>query len=417
MTPAQDDAVTQFASRIATAISLLVIVSCSLLYTVTIVGIETFASQYEEMIRTFEETHQITYDDLKSLGVERIRRDAYYSTPRKSQLEYGVEGTYARPHRKRPSPYDSPRICDCMVIQCPRGPRGPPGINGLPAEDGVPGEPGRPGIDGILLGEEMICPPCPQGPRGEDGPQGEQGEQGKPGVPGIPGQDGTNEPGPPGPPGNRGQTGRPGKKGIPGEPGQDAVQLIGVPGPKGERGPPGFPGARGDPGTNGIPAPPGPEGPAGSIGDVGDQGDYGLRGPPGRRGPPGEDGGYCQCPPRDGSGLASRPGTQSLSPTWEQYQKPSKYVRPISEESPAPPPAPQYGRKSRPQSADDEFAYRRTHPQLSDQKVQTWRSPNAPMVDYRDSAESSRKRTGVRRIADKKTEKVKNAIDFELRVK
>ncbi|VDM76994.1 unnamed protein product [Strongylus vulgaris] len=330
MSSAQDDPATKFASRIATVTSLLVIITCSLLYTATIVGIETSASQYEDMLRAFEETHQTTYNDLKSLEVERIRRDAYYTQPRKSMLEYGVDGGgYVRPHRRRPSTYE-PRICgrlkiihvrflkrkmtrtkrkfkplftspltDCTVIQCPRGPRGPPGVNGIPAEDGIPGEPGRPGIDGIYLGEEMVCSPCPQGPRGEDGPQGEPGEQGKPGIPGVPGQDGNNEPGPVGPPGNRGQTGRPGKKGIPGESGQDAVQLIGLPGPKGERGPPGFAGSRGDPGANGIPAPPGPEGPPGSIGDVGDPGEYGLRGPAGRRGPPGEDGGYCQCPPRD----------------------------------------------------------------------------------------------------------------------
>lgn len=42
------------------------------------------------------------------------------------------------------------------------------------------------------------------------------------------------------------------------------------------------------------------EGPPGSLGEAGDQGDFGLRGAPGRKGPPGEDGGYCQCPPREG---------------------------------------------------------------------------------------------------------------------
>ncbi|RCN28800.1 hypothetical protein ANCCAN_25454 [Ancylostoma caninum] len=149
-----DDPATKFASRIATLTSLLVILTCSVLYTATIVGIESFASQYETLIKAFEETHQTAYNDLKSLGLERIRRDVYYAQPRRSFIEYGLDtgpgDAWARPHtHRRPSSYE-PRICDCTVIQCPRGPRGPPGANGVPAEDGQPGEPGRPGVDGKL---------------------------------------------------------------------------------------------------------------------------------------------------------------------------------------------------------------------------------------------------------------------------
>ncbi|KAJ1366471.1 hypothetical protein KIN20_027145 [Parelaphostrongylus tenuis] len=42
------------------------------------------------------------------------------------------------------------------------------------------------------------------------------------------------------------------------------------------------------------------EGPPGPPGEPGDCGDYGHRGNTGRRGSPGDDGGYCQCPSRDG---------------------------------------------------------------------------------------------------------------------
>ncbi|KAL6722548.1 hypothetical protein Aduo_017662 [Ancylostoma duodenale] len=431
MTSVCDDPATKFASRIATLTSLLVILTCSVLYTATIVGIESFASQYEALIKVFEETHQTAYNDLKSLGVERIRRDVYYAQPRRSFIEYGLDtgpsDAWARPYHthRRPSSYE-PRICDCTVIQCPRGPRGPPGASGVPAEDGQPGEPGRPGVDGVFLGDELVCPPCPQGPRGDDGPPGERGEQGKPGIPGIPGQDGNNEPGPVGAPGNRGQTGRPGKKGVPGEPGQDAVQLIGVPGPKGERGPPGFPGPRGDPGSNGIPAPPGPEGPPGSTGDVGDPGEYGLRGPTGRKGPPGEDGGYCQCPPREGNGIANGAGPQSLPANWEEYPhhrhghgRGPPIISIIDEQTHQQ----QYKMKPnhlpRPLNADDDYVdYRRGKAQYNDvPRDQIWHSPTAPMVDYRDSREITRKRLTARRVEAKKTAKVNNAIDFELRAR
>ncbi|ETN87146.1 collagen triple helix repeat protein [Necator americanus] len=317
-------------------------------------------------------------------------------------------------------------VSDCTVIQCPRGPRGPPGPNGAPAEDGHPGEPGRPGIDGLFLGEEIVCPPCPPGPRGEDGPQGEKGQRGKSGIPGIPGPDGINEPGPIGVPGNRGQTGRPGKKGTPGEPGQDAVQLIGVPGPKGERGPPGFPGPRGDPGSNGIPAPPGPEGPPGSAGDIGDPGEYGLRGPPGRKGPPGDDGGYCQCPLRDGSGISYGAGSTTFPGNWDEYHSYKNGNGPIatiSERAVEEQNVQQFHKRkvsnaNRPQNTDEDIDYRRSRKHYSDQqRTQKWHSPTAPMVDYRDSREDHRKRPTARRVEDKKTAKVNNAVDFELRAR
>ncbi|KHJ83498.1 collagen triple helix repeat protein [Oesophagostomum dentatum] len=248
------------------------------------------------------------------------------------------------------------------------------------------------------------------------------GEQGKPGVPGIPGTDGTNEPGPVGPPGNRGQTGRPGKPGTPGEPGQDAVQLIGVPGPRGDCGPPGFPGPRGDPGTNGIPAAPGQEGAPGSAGDIGDPGDYGPRGPPGKKGPPGQDGGYCQCPPRDGTGVPVTAGPQILPPTWNTYQKSRKAQARIPTEtypSPEELSPPQYKQKPTTHETYGDYGeYRRSRTQYKDQpRAQTWRSPTLPMIDYVDSRESTRSRSPVRRVAAKKNAKTSNAIDFELRAK
>ncbi|PIO77578.1 collagen triple helix repeat protein [Teladorsagia circumcincta] len=328
------------------------------------------------MVASFQETHRITYDDLQSLAVERLKRGAYYSR-RTAYAEYGVEDgradrteTYRAEPRRRPSHYE-PKIC------------------------------GRPGVDGVFLGEETVCPPCPPGPRGEDGPRGEQGEQGRQGTPGLPGTDGTNEPGPVGAPGNRGQSGRPGKQGIPGEPGQDAVQLIGVPGPKGEQGPPGFPGPRGDPGLSGLPAPPGLEGPPGSLGETGDQGDFGLRGAPGRKGLPGEDGGYCQCPPREGmptinptligTGVANRAGTQSIPGSWEEYPQPrNQYTK---EKPPL---------SVKPQFTEDEYIeYQRRkknkHYRDSPQ-AHIWRSPNAPMINYRDSREKKPQRAGQDRL-------------------
>ncbi|VDO99798.1 unnamed protein product [Heligmosomoides polygyrus] len=298
-----DDPATILASRIASVTSLLVILGCVALFTTVSNETKAFITDYEKHVETFQEAHQNNNNELELLTGVRLRRGAYYARSRSGFVESSSQGAagddWLQSHRRRSSHLE-PKICDCTIIQCPRGPRGPPGANGAPAEDGLPGDPGRPGVDGVFLGEPLTCPPCPQGPRGDDGPQGDPGEQGRPGVPGLPGSEGTNEPGPVGAPGNRGQTGRAGKQGLPGEPGQDAVRLIGLTGPKGVRGPPGFVGARGDPGLSGIPAPPGLEGPPGSLGEAGDQGDFGLRGAPGRKGPPGEDGGYCQCPPREG---------------------------------------------------------------------------------------------------------------------
>uniref|UniRef100_A0A7I4Z6I2 Collagen n=1 Tax=Haemonchus contortus TaxID=6289 RepID=A0A7I4Z6I2_HAECO len=417
MATKKDDPATIFVSRIATVTSLLAILSCSALYTATVTEIEIFLNSYEKMVASFQDTHQAAYDDLQSLAVKRLKRGALY-TPRTSYTDYVVEDDRAERrgnHRREPryrASYE-PKICDCTIIQCPRGPRGPPGNNGVPADDGLPGVPGRPGIDGVYLGEETICPPCPPGPRGEDGPRGEQGEPGKPGIPGLPGTDGTNEPGPAGAPGSRGQSGRPGKQGIPGEPGQDAVQLIGVPGPKGERGPPGFPGPRGDPGFSGLPAPPGPEGPPGPPGETGDQGDFGLRGAPGRKGPPGEDGGYCQCPPREGTGVANRAGVQQLPASWEEYPEP---------------PPPQYRKPKpplsvRPQFTEDEYIeYQRKNKNKhykDSPQANIWRSPNSPMISYRDSREKKthRRLPAIRPIDSKKATKTGDAIEFELRAR
>ncbi|WKY16266.1 hypothetical protein Q1695_001163 [Nippostrongylus brasiliensis] len=428
MTLQHNDPATRCASRIATITSLLAILGCATLYTYTTSGIDTLLIEYESLVDSFQETHQIIYDELQSLAVERLKRDVYYQ-PRRSFVEYRAEGRGASedswptstPTYHRPSSYE-PKICDCTIIQCPRGPRGPPGHNGIPAYDGQPGEPGRPGVDGIYLGEEPLCPPCPQGLRGEDGPQGEQGEQGKAGIPGIPGPDGVNEPGPVGAPGPRGQSGTPGKKGAHGEPGLDAVQLIGLPGPKGVPGPPGLAGPRGDPGISGIPAPPGPEGPQGSVGEVGDPGEFGLRGAPGRRGLPGEDGGYCECPPREGTGVAMVAGSQSLPTTWEEYKasygRRSQYV----DERPT-----QQYRKhkpsllTRPQITDTEYnEYRlKNRRQFRDSPSSYGRrSPTAPMISYRDSRERVAKRLiTAHHVEGKKTAKAGQAIDFELRAR
>ncbi|KAK5977775.1 Collagen triple helix repeat protein [Trichostrongylus colubriformis] len=412
-----EDPVTSLASRIAATTSLLAILSCSVLYTATVSEIEIFLANYENLVTSFQKSHQTTYDDLQSLAVMRLKRGTRY-TPRTTYTEYAVDDergergdVYVSEHRRRPSHYE-PKICDCTVIQCPRGPRGPPGSNGAPAEDGQPGVPGRPGVDGVFLGEETVCPPCPPGPRGEDGPRGEQGEQGRAGVPGLPGTDGTNEPGPAGAPGNRGQPGRPGKPGVSGEPGQDAVQLIGVPGPKGEPGPPGFPGPRGDPGASGLPAPPGPEGPPGPVGETGDQGDFGLRGAPGRKGPPGEDGGYCQCPPREGTGVANRAGTQTIPGSWEEYPQERNQYR--KEKPPL---------SVRPQFTEDEYIEYQRKKKIKHYKdspqTHIWRSPNAPMISYRDSREKKtpRRPSAVRHFEDKKTTKSGDTIEFELRAR
>ncbi|KAK6060987.1 collagen triple helix repeat protein [Cooperia oncophora] len=474
MSVKDDDPATNFASRIATVTSLFAILSCSTLYTATVTEVEIFLASYEKLVTSFQlyfhsqlalcppgtpipcgkhqfplqvlipenapssyesqfgsiryqETHQTTYDDLQSLAVERLKRGAYYSR-RTAYAEYGVQerreergGTGRAEPRRRHSPYE-PKICDCTVIQCPRGPRGPPGSNGVPADDGLPGVPGRPGVDGVYLGRRNGLPAMSTGAswRGRITRRASfasiriaSGEQGRPGVAGLPGTDGTNEPGPVGAPGNRGQSGRPGKQGLPGEAGQDAVQLIGVPGPKGERGPPGFPGPRGDPGLSGLPAPPGLEGPPGPVGEPGDQGDFGIRGAPGRKGPPGEDGGYCQCPPREGTGVANRGGMQSLPTSWEEYPQPrNEYPK---EKPPL---------SIRPQFTEDEYIeyqrrtknkhYRDTH------QAHVWRSPNAAMITYRDSREKKtphRRLPIVRHFEGKKATRNGDTIEFELRAR
>ncbi|RCN23648.1 hypothetical protein ANCCAN_30665 [Ancylostoma caninum] len=169
-----------------------------------------------------------------------------------------------------------------------------------------------------------------------------------------------------------------------------------------------------------------PEGPPGSTGDVGDPGEYGLRGPTGRKGPPGEDGGYCQCPPREGNGIANGAGPQSLPANWEEYPhhrhghgRGPPIISVIDEQTHQQ----QYKMKPnhlpRPLNADDDYVdYRRGKAQYNDvPRNQIWHSPTAPMVDYRDSREFARKRLSARRVEAKKTAKVNNAIDFELRAR
>ncbi|CAB3400914.1 unnamed protein product [Caenorhabditis bovis] len=287
----EDDDVIQTVSRIASLVSISLILSCTFLYGFVAVKFEQSSQNIAAHAKGYEVLKHEADEELYSVEGIHMRHERQ-AWRRANKWRSSING------RRRQNSVE-PRVCDCSVIECPRGPRGPPGEEGAWPIDGIPGNPGKDGLDGIYQVEEPECPPCPQGPPGEDGVIGEPGDPGRPGTPGEPGRAGTNEPGTVGPPGLRGQSGRPGHKGDPGEPGQDFVQLVGLPGPKGAPGPAGLPGPRGDPGNNGKPAPPGPEGFPGPVGEPGDMGEYGLRGPPGRKGPPGKDGGYCQCPPRE----------------------------------------------------------------------------------------------------------------------
>uniref|UniRef100_A0A1I7V379 Collagen triple helix repeat protein n=1 Tax=Caenorhabditis tropicalis TaxID=1561998 RepID=A0A1I7V379_9PELO len=337
---------------------------------------------------------------------------------------------------RRKSQFEEPKICDCTVIDCPRGPRGPPGEDGNSPTDGFPGKirtfldfpiyllkgnAGKDGTDGIYQVDEPDCPPCPQGPPGEDGLRGEPGEPGRPGTPGEAGRPGTNEPGTVGAPGLRGQSGRTGAKGDPGEAGQDFVQLSGLPGPKGIPGPVGLPGARGDPGNNGKPAPPGPEGFPGPVGDPGDAGEYGLRGTPGRRGNPGKDGGYCQCPPREGSAHTNRQtvrvSTSRNRASTSNNEATDDYEAEIEKQTAS---RQQVQRKRwqkpNPQNHRDMYVNLRknTHSDLIDVGESSMRrSPLAPLIAYKDSREEGH----TNRVVMQRTPygSKANSVDFELR--
>ncbi|CAI2356513.1 unnamed protein product [Caenorhabditis sp. 36 PRJEB53466] len=370
-----------------------------------------------EDCRGFETMKTDTESELIDVEDEHLRtaRQAW----RKQQQRWR-NGNGAGNRRK--TQFEEPKICDCTVIECPRGPRGAPGDDGNIPIDGHPGEAGKEGTDGIYQVDEPDCPPCPQGPPGEDGLRGEPGEPGRPGTPGDAGRPGTNEPGTAGPPGARGQSGRTGQKGDPGEAGQDFVQLNGLPGPKGLPGPVGLPGARGDPGNNGKPAPPGIEGFPGPVGDPGDAGEYGLRGAPGRRGNPGKDGGYCQCPPREGSALSQRQNTKTTTKKKQTLSHNANveddYETEIERQSA---PKPQFQRRTwqnqrNSQNHRDMYVNVRknTNSDLIDVGQSNMRrSPLAPLIAYKDSREEGH----TNRVVMQRTSynSKGNSVDFELR--
>ncbi|CAD6193088.1 unnamed protein product [Caenorhabditis auriculariae] len=409
----EKDKIIQRASRVASLLSLFTIITCTSLYFCMAYHIETVVQDLNAHINSLQKIRKSAEDDLESVEHEHFRfpRQTFSQRNRNRWSNYEERG---RSSGRRRNNGDAPKICDCMVIQCPRG------------------EPGKPGTDGIYQVDEPDCPACPRGPPGDDGAPGEQGEPGKPGIPGEPGKDGTNEPGVIGDPGSRGQPGRAGLKGEHGEPGQDFVQLVGLPGPKGSIGLPGLAGLRGDPGENGDPAPPGPEGYPGPVGEVGEQGDDGLRGPSGKKGPPGKDGGYCQCPPREGTGfVSSRQSSSSLDDRGEedreeeppkpqrQRQRPQKIRRP-NEESEyddiftpssrsrgnAGRQPESYARPPRPRNSD-----------LIDVGSPTMRhSPMAPLIAYKDSSEAVTNRVIMQRVKSRDPLRVKGStVDFELR--
>ncbi|PIC16880.1 hypothetical protein B9Z55_023325 [Caenorhabditis nigoni] len=429
--PVERDELIDHASRIASLISIFLIVSSTVMYIFIGFKIGNVSFKLHHHAKGFEILKYDTESELLHVEDEHIRtsRQAW----RKQQQRWRGGGNNGAGNRRK-SQFEEPKICDCTVIDCPRGPRGPPGDDGNSPIDGNPGDPGKDGTDGIYQVDEPDCPPCPQGPPGEDGLRGEPGEPGRPGIPGDPGRPGTNEPGTVGAPGARGQSGRTGSKGDPGEAGQDFVQLSGLPGQKGLPGPVGLPGARGDPGNNGKPAPPGPEGFPGPVGDPGDSGEYGLRGVPGRRGNPGKDGGYCQCPPREGSGVSNRQSIRVASsrdrPSSSNNDAVDDYDAEIERQA-----APrrshqaqqqqqhqvqQFQRKRwqkpSPQNHRDMYvnARKNAHSDLIDVgETSMRRSPMAPLIAYKDSREEGHTNS-FQRVVMQRGSKA-NTVDFELR--
>ncbi|CAI5456140.1 unnamed protein product [Caenorhabditis angaria] len=400
----ENDEIIVTASRIASSISILLIIFTTLLYIYFGSLLDNTSRKLIDHVNGYEELKLLTEDALLNAEDEHIRspRQSWKSRPRWRNSE----------NAKRRNKFDEPKICDCTVIECPRGPRGPPGEEGIWPSDGIAGEPGKDGLDGIYQVDEPECPPCPQGPPGEDGHRGDAGERGRPGIPGEPGEPGTNEPGVVGLPGSRGQSGRAGFKGDPGEPGQDFVQLTGLPGPKGALGGIGLPGARGDPGNNGKPAPPGPEGFPGPTGEPGEQGDYGLRGIQGRKGAPGKDGGYCQCPPREGP--VNRSGNSGNRRTEDDWQKSSDDYETETDSVPS------SNRKSWPKPRNSQSHHNQLYVNLRRKNKNSdlidvgsnnmRRSPLTPLIEYKDSREEGHKNRVVMYHSSKGS-----SVDFELR--
>ncbi|KAF1747228.1 hypothetical protein GCK72_023690 [Caenorhabditis remanei] len=417
--PVERDELIETASRIASCVSIFLIISSTAMYIFIGFKIGNVSFKLDNHAKGFEILKTDTESELLNVEDDHIRtsRQAW----RKQQQRWR-SGNGAGNRRK--TQFEEPKICDCTVIDCPKGPRGPPGDDGNSPVDGNPGDPGKDGTDGIYQVDEPDCPPCPQGPPGEDGLRGEAGEPGRPGIPGEAGRPGTNEPGTIGAPGSRGQSGRNGPKGDPGESGQDFVQLSGLPGPKGLPGPVGLPGARGDPGNNGKPAPPGPEGFPGPVGDPGDLGEYGLRGVPGRRGNPGKDGGYCQCPPREGSALSNRQtvrvSTTRNRPSTSNNDAVEDYESEIEKQSVPRQQPQQFQRKrwQKPNRQDHRDMYvnlrKNTHSDLIDVGESSMRrSPMAPLIAYKDSREVGH----TNRVVMQRTSfgSKSNSVDFELR--
>ncbi|CAI4225575.1 unnamed protein product [Auanema sp. JU1783] len=273
-------------------------------------------------------------------------------------------------------------ICDCSVIQCPKGPRGSTGPAGYYAEDGRPGLSGEPGLNGFDLVEGFDCPPCPQGERGRIGFPGEKGATGKPGRPGFPGEKGNFVKGSKGEKGFPGLFGYPGEKGNKGPNGQDAVRLVGVPGLKGLPGPQGAPGSRGDTGENGSDGFSGLIGEVGAPGKPGDRGHPGMIGRPGSDGQPGEDANYCNCPSRTLLVTDPRPFSQL---NWDNYRGGLVHTQAINKD---------LNRAERPERIErpeNEYVTNLKAKSRSPPIVQSYRqktfSSNRPYIDYRESSE------------------------------
>uniref|UniRef100_A0A914DBA8 Tetratricopeptide repeat protein 30 n=1 Tax=Acrobeloides nanus TaxID=290746 RepID=A0A914DBA8_9BILA len=209
---------------------------------------------------------------------------------------------------------------------CPSGPPGPPGKPGIPGEPGFDGQDGKPGIPGTMIyGYQNECVKCPIGSPGLQGPPGTPGPHGLPGFQGPPGRPGKiGAPGMIGQPGNRGLPGRPGKIGLPGENGQNAKYGVGKPGLPGSRGNMGPMGPPGLPGFDASPGKPGLIGAQGKMGSVGLPGIPGFTGMMGKQGAPGQDGGYCQCPSKQGETISTQQRSMENRPKMEERDN---YIR------------------------------------------------------------------------------------------
>ncbi|UMM40369.1 hypothetical protein L5515_017030 [Caenorhabditis briggsae] len=334
--PVERDELIDHASRIASLISIFLVVSSTVMYIFIGFKIDNVSFKLHHHAKGFEILKYDTESELLHVEDEHIRtsRQAW----RKQQQRWrGGGGNGAG--NKRKSQFEEPKICDCTVIDCPRGPRGPPGDDGNSPIDGNPGDPGKDGTDGIYQVDEPDCPPCPQGPPGEDGLRG-------------------------------------------------------------------------------------------PVGDPGDSGEYGLRGVPGRRGNPGKDGGYCQCPPREGFGVSNRQSIRVASsrdrPSNSNNDAVDDYDVEIERQA-APRRAHQAQQqqhqvqqfqrkrwqKPSPQNQRDMYvnARKNAHSDLIDVgETSMRRSPMAPLIAYKDSREEGH----TNRVVMQRGSKA-NTVDFELR--